>query len=596
MATPSPLDIVLTDAIVRGLAGGTYYQRGVDYFRRDLVVSLEQSGNIIEAIVSGTEDYTVRFSITGKRFKYTCECPLGGDGAFCKHCVATALAWLADKAGAAPAPKTTRSKPITDEDIRAALRAEAKEVLVDWLMEWSQQDKTVRQRLAAIARLRSDPAARVDQVAQELQDAIKIRRFVEYREAGAYAGRVLTVLDEVETLLRQGHAAPVIGLCEAAMGWLETAIGHIDDSGGQCTELIGRIAELHLQACEQAKPDPEALGATLFSLEVNGEYSQWSGAAERYTHLLGEKGLAAFREAAAQAWAKVPPRTGPRNDPDDVRYYGITYIMESLARQSGDVEQLVSVWERDLTFANQYARIAGAYRNAGKHEKALEWAEKGMALYLDHRGAALRLFVAEEYRRTERHADALRILWSEFRGAPCLNTYKLLEDFARAADDWDDWRDRTLAHIRRTIEEKPPNRGSVANGPVFRWQQTQGHSLLVEIFLHEQNVEHAWHAAQTGGCSNTLWLQLAAARETTHPEDAIAVYLRLGEQAVADTSNGRYEPAVALLEKAAALMHSLGRSHEFEFQFDALRQRFKVKRNLQKLAEARRKSLYLQYR
>jgi hypothetical protein len=55
----------------------------------------------------------------------------------------------------------------------------------------------------------------------------------------------------------------------------------------------------------------------------------------------------------------------------------------------------------------------------------------------------------------------------------------------------------------------------------------------------------------------------------------------------------RYEPAVQLLEKAAALLHSQGRSEEFEQLFETLRQKYKAKRNLQKLAEARRKFLYL---
>jgi hypothetical protein len=40
-------------------------------------------------------------------------------------------------------------------------------------------------------------------------------------------------------------------------------------------------------------------------------------------------------------------------------------------------------------------------------------------------------------------------------------------------------------------------------------------------------------------------------------------------------------------------MQGPGRSEEFEVQLDALRQRFKLKRNLQKRVEVRRKFLYL---
>ena len=593
MATSSPLDIVLTDAIVRGLAGDRYYQRGVDYFRRKLVHSLECSGNIVEAKVSGTEDYAVRLSAAGRRFQYTCECPIGDEGAFCKHCVATALAWLAEQATPATSGKGTQSKPIDDDDIKAALSAQEKETLVDWLLECCQYDKLLRQKLVMVACLRNDPATWVAEVRQQLQDAIRIRGFVEYRQVPAYAAGVEAALDNLETLLRNGQAAPVIDLCEAANMWLDAAIGSLDDSNGQGTELMGRVADLHFEACEQAQPDPASLGLRLFALDKNSQFGQWDDAPERYAHLLGDAGLAAFRGAAAKEWAKVPVRTQSRSSTGEERFYSITRIMESLARQSGDVEQLVAVFERDLTNAPQYLRIADAYRAADKREKALQWAERGMSLYPGRDGASLRRLVAEEYRRSERHADALRILWSDFRESPHLASYKLLEDFARAADDWDDWRDRALAHIRRSLTEKPRSDESRIAAMRHQWNRSAGHSLLVEIFLHERHIEEAWREAQAGGCRDQLWLDLAAERETTHPEDAIGVYLRFAERSIADTSNGRYEAAMQLLEKAAALMHDLGKSRDFDRKLDALRQQFKAKRNLQKLAESRRRFLYL---
>jgi uncharacterized Zn finger protein len=267
--------------------------------------------------------------------------------------------------------------------------------------------------------------------------------------------------------------------------------------------------------------------------------------------------------------------------------------MESLALQSGDVEQLVSVLERDLSFSNQYLRIAACYQDAGLPDKALHWAESGMARFPDYEGKPLRYFVAEQYRREQRYADALRLLWTEFRANPSLENYRLLETFAREAEDWDDWRDRLLAHLRRLSAEKPSANNSVADSVRFRVSRDRGRSLLVEVFLYERNIEEAWREAQLGGCRDDLWLELAAEREKTHPEDAIPVYLRLGEQSIATTDNGRYERGIQLLEKAAALMHSIGRSGEFALQFDALRLRFKAKRNLQKQAESRRRFLYL---
>ena len=110
---------------------------------------------------------------------------------------------------------------------------------------------------------------------------------------------------------------------------------------------------------------------------------------------------------------------------------------------------------------------------------------------------------------------------------------------------------------------------------------------------YENDPEAAWREAQTGGCSDSLWLRLAATREKEHPEDAAPIYLKQAESAVAATSNGRYEDSVGLLVKAAAVMRRTGRSAEFVRHLDALRVKYKIKRNFIKLVEQKRKALYL---
>lgn len=45
--------------------------------------------------------------------------------------------------------------------------------------------------------------------------------------------------------------------------------------------------------------------------------------------------------------------------------------------------------------------------------------------------------------------------------------------------------------------------------------------------------------------------------------------------------------------KAAVLMKRMGRSEEFVYQLDALRLKYKIKRNFIKLLDQKQKSLYL---
>jgi uncharacterized Zn finger protein len=124
-------------------------------------------------------------------------------------------------------------------------------------------------------------------------------------------------------------------------------------------------------------------------------------------------------------------------------------------------------------------------------------------------------------------------------------------------------------------------------------QGDEDNSPLVEIFLYEGNTEEAWREAQAGGCSDSLWLRLAAAREKEHPEDAAPIYLKQAEAAILGTTNGRYEDSVGFLMKAASVMRRMDRAAEFVRDLEALRVKYKIKRNFIKLVEQKRKSLYL---
>ena len=603
MTQSNPLSQYLTKNLILRLAGDRYYQRGVNYFRQGRVAELEESGDSVEAIVEGTEEYVVKLTAKSGGLEHDCNCPLGLDDAFCKHCVAVALAWLDALASVVPAPavpetsggaaKTTNSAKITGEDIAGTLEAADKATLVKLLLGWAEDNAALKEKLMHMAARRKGPEAGIALARKGLEKAVRVRRFVDYREMRSYAAGVETAIDAVEDLFGSGQAAGVIELCEAGVRWLSTAIEEVDDSDGYMTTLIERLQGLHLRACIEAKPDPISLAAKLFQAEMKGGYGEWAHAAEQYAEALGEEGLATYRSLAESAWAKVPAKTAVGSDYGKENHYRITGIMESLARQSGDVEELVAVLERDLSHARAYMRIAEIYRQAGERDKALAWAERGMKAMPGYEGAGLRQFVAEEYRHNDRHADALRIMWIEFRDSPGLESYKRLEEFARAAEDWDDWRGQALAHVRRTLaggDRKSGNAGAV----VQSWRnRRQDRSLLVEIFFHEGNAKEAWTEAQAGGCSDSLWLRLAELREKQHPEDAKAIYLRLGEQEILRAS-GNYDAGVALLERAAAAAHAIEKSGEFEAELDALLKKHKAKRNLLKRAVERRRFLYLQ--
>ena len=596
MSAAHPLSPFLTKERILRMAGDRYFERGLNYFRQGRVTEIEESGDSVEGIVEGTEEYVIKFTAKSGSLEHDCNCPLGLDDAFCKHCVAVGLAWLERQAAGAGASAGGAGKPsksagtrITGEDIAAALDAADKATLVKLVLEWAESNAPLKAQLTHLAALRKSPEAGIALARKTLEKAIRIRGYVEYREMRDYAAGVEAAIGSLDALLVNGHASAVIDLCEAGVCWLGAAIEEVDDSDGYMTMLIDRLQNLHLRACIEARPDPVSLAGKLFQAEVGAGFGEWDNGVERYADVLGDSGIAAYRALAQAAWAKVPARTERSGEYSKESHYAITRIMEAMARESGNVEELVAVLERDLSQAHNYLRLAGIYRESGDRGKALDWAERGMKAMPGYEGAGLRQFVAEEYRHNERHADALRIMWIEFRDNPSLQSYQRLEEFARAAEDWEEWRGQALAHLRRATAGKSGN----AEATIGSWRYgRQDRSLLVEIFLSERNGEEAWAEAQAGGCSEGLWLRLAEAREKHHPADAQAIYQRHGEQSI-NLAAGNYDAGVALLERAATQAQALSKSLEFEAELDLLLRKHKAKRNLQKRVAERRRFLYL---
>ena len=89
------------------------------------------------------------------------------------------------------------------------------------------------------------------------------------------------------------------------------------------------------------------------------------------------------------------------------------------------------------------------------------------------------------------------------------------------------------------------------------------HSLLVQIFLWEKDVESAWREAQAGGCRDSWWMELARLREKDFPADVVPVYQKQVEVLVNQKNNASHATAVKLLGNIRDLMTRLERSDRF---------------------------------
>ena len=584
----SELDGIIAYDELEALAGERSFARGEEYFESGCVSSLAENLNVITAEVQGTLTYEVRLWAEDGELASSCTCPWAEEGNFCKHCVAVGLAWLArDSAAAEQRPKTRRTpaKPkVTLDDVRVMLKAEDKDYLVEMIMKQARADGGLAERLVMKAARRQLGGTDIATFRRVLTNAFSTGGFVDWRGVSDYARRIQEAVNGIEELLNEGHAAEVIELLEHGLAQCERALGQVDDSEGAVGEVRDRLQELHLEACRKARPEPEALARRLFEWEMKSQWDVFHGAASTYADVLGPKGLATYRKLAEPVWARVPAlKSGDKRDSFEHRRFAITSIMKTLAELSGDIEEQVAVRSRDLSNAYDFLQIAEIHRQAGQHDKALEWTENGVKAFPERTDSRLREFLADEYHRRGRHDEAMAVIWTEFSESPSLEGYQLLKRHADRVKDWPSWREDALAAFRERIEEAKTRR---QRSEYYSWNRAD-HSDLVRVFLWERDVEAAWQEAQAGGCSGELWMELAAKREKEHPADAVAVYQRQVERIIAGKNNTSYEAAVRLLRKVDKLMAPLGRTAEFNDFLAGVRMRHKPKRNLMKLLTAR---------
>lgn len=573
---------VIDRASLQRLAGAQSFSRGEDYLEN--VRSLVEDGAIITASVQGTHAYRVKLTADGRHLDYECTCPVGDDGSFCKHCVAVGLAWL-DEQGTRRSPKSSKqpAKPkLTMKDVRAFLDSQDKKVLVELLAKRAMEDDRLREQLqlktAKSRALGLDIAA----LKVAIDDAVYPGDYIDHREAYDYSTNAGEALETIAQVLKDGHAAEAVDLTEHALATVESTIGMVDDSDGHLGGILEQLQGLHLSACKKAKPDPQALAERLFDWELKSEYSLFHGAAKTYARVLGASGLAAYRRHAEEEWARVQVLGPGENDPEQYgKRYHITHIMERLAEESGDVEALVAVLAKDLSAAHDFLKIAEVYRRARKPDKALEWAERGIKAFTTRTDSRLREFLADEYHRRKRHDEAMVLIWAEYSERATMETFKALKAHAERIGAWQSWRERAITFLTKEIEKT--KRQSATSS----WSRAD-HSSLVEIYLWEKKNDAAWKEAQAGGCTNDLWLQLAARREADHPADAAGVYRKQVEATLRFTNNDAYAEALRLLRKVRHIEKRLGRKDEFASFLGSVKEQHRRKRNFMALLSRQR--------
>lgn len=549
---PSRFDI---DA-VRQTAGEKAFARGSTYYREGQVRILAVEKSRVLALVSGTEEYRVELVGQGNKIAGACSCPAFDNWGFCKHMVAVALA-ANDAAGDAESDGAFGR-------IRDYLKSKGTDALIGMIVEWAKDDFTLFRKLdLAAASIDSDPDRLRTTLRTAIDNASRIRGFVEYAEAGGWATGVDEALDAIEAIATGQQSGLALELSERAMDRIEKAMASIDDSDGHCTGLLERAGRIHLAAAEASRPDPMLFARDLFEREMTDEYDVFDGAAARYTRVLGDSGLAEYHRLALAAWAKLPTRGARSRGESMVEYRRLAEILDFFSERDGDVEARIALRTKDLSSPWNYLQLAEFCLSQGRRDDALRWTDEGLWMFEDDPPDERLVFFAAGLLETSgRAVEAQTRLSGAFEKAPSLELYGRLRKFGGVPA-----RDFALNFLEAAL--------TCAD----RAAREDFSDLLIRILMEEKLFDAAWSTVRKHGASAQLKQSLARASEATHREQALDTYAERVNQLAAAGGNRAYAEAVGLIERMAGLRDGAGHAAYLA----ELKTRFGSKRNFMKL-------------
>jgi uncharacterized Zn finger protein len=549
-------------AALRERVSAAVFARGEAYHRDGLVDLLAIDERRVLARVAGTEVYRTELIGRGGNVRGGCSCPAFEDWGFCKHMVATALAANAVEGGpgggaaSGPAGATAR--------IRAWLSAKPPGELVDMILELGERDFVLFRRLdVASAAAGGDDATLEARLRKAIDGATRVRGFIDYDDAGGWATDVDEALDFIADAASSGRGAVALRLAERAIEQIEDALGSIDDSNGECGDLLHRARHIHLTAARACRPDPAPFARRLFEHEMESDYGAFDGASTIYADVLGEAGLAEYRRLALDAWEALPPQLPGASHDRGTPCARLADILDGFAARDGDGEAQIALRAKDLSSPWKYLQLVEFCLAQGRIEEALHRAEEALWVFEDAApDERLVRFTAGLLTDAGRAADAEAVLWRAFEKAPSLVLYRSLRTAGGAAAGA-----RAVTLLEGRTGDLASRRGS------------QPADLLVEVHEHDSAFDAAWAAVQAHGASTPVKEALALSSEATHPRQALEVHGTRVEALIRHGGNRNYQEAASLVARMASLRSS---AEQAAYVFE-LKARHRLKRNLMKL-------------
>ncbi len=234
----------------------TILKRGLTYFKKGNVQELEEIGpDTYEAVVEGTENYTVQLKIENNVVtEHSCDCPYDR-GPVCKHVAAVIFALQEDKLAlteeqAAGKEKTSSTSPKRESmaaQIDDLLSKATREELEQLIKEEAKRDAKFKNRILMVLEHYNENLSQ-SYYEQQIKAILKASKgkygFLDYHGSIAAGLAVSQMLDIANNHINNRNFQKALYICFAVLEKMGVAINEADDSNGNMGGCISEACEM----------------------------------------------------------------------------------------------------------------------------------------------------------------------------------------------------------------------------------------------------------------------------------------------------------------------------------------------------------------
>ncbi len=434
----------------------------------------------------------------------------------------------------------TKPKEALDDVMRRLDEATLRRLLDQAAMDHPEVERAVR-----LAGARDD--TRLAALREAVDSDLRTRRYLDYYAADEWAREAQPTIDALAREALVNPSRDLLLLVQRGIDHSVKVILRGDDSNGSLGNVCGQLIDIHGELCATGVAEPKSLATWICKLMFEDQ-DFFLFDPVMYAEALGDSGLAVIR-------ARVDEEAARRPDS-----WAVRTLKERLAVLDRDVDQIVALFGGDLANPYQFTRVALSMLEIGEPDLALQWALVGIESTSGWQVEKLYDIACSVLADRGDFTEVVGLRHEQHLKFASVTTFGHLKAASTVLGEWPTSRTDALYVLAAR------NRGA-----------------YVDVLLAEGDIEPAWLVVTTGAEWNVgpeRLAQVAAAREKTHPADALSVYLGLVETTLKEADTRMYGRGVKLLKSAKRAAVAAGSTADLDAYVASLRERYRRRPSL----------------